>query len=200
MSEKKFVDKYDILADVVRALRDDTMDVLVETVGARKIGYASVVREEKPQVPMPREDISVTGVSKNRMYADSIKIGKDILIKRMRRPFTHVKADKNEYDVDNGWYWVVRTQSGEAMFEANDKDFLVAWDWALQKYDRPNGHNYGNHVFYNEKLRKVYAGPGKLKSSDRRSKYQKAIDQLNGLGVDPQKLAEYILEKQKQNN
>ena len=196
----KNIDDIDILADVVRALRDDTIDVLVETINARPVGYNSVMLEDTPQIPMRREKFIVGGASGNRKHAESIKIGKDISIKRVHRPATRVKTENNEYDVFNGWYYVVRTPLGEAKFNSNDEDFLTVWNWALQKYDRPDSYNYGKHLFHNEKLSKIYGGHGKLKSSDKRSKYEKAIEQLKGLGVEPDKLAEFILEQQRQNN
>lgn len=197
MSPKKDFDKYDVLADVVRALRDDTQEVLVETINAKPIGYHSVVIEDKPHIPTKKERFFSGGASINRMYAESIKIGKDISIKRIRREPTIVKTDKNEYAVDNGWYYQVRTKDGEAQFDSNDSDFLMAWGIALQKYD--GTYSYGRHQFMNEKVRNVYMGPGKLKSHDTRTNAEKATDQLTGLGIEPNHLAQYIAQR-KQND
>lgn len=194
------VDKYDVLADVVRALRDDTQEVLVETIGAKKSGNGWTVglgKEGKPQIPTKKDRFFVGGASGNRMFAESIKIGKDISIKRMHRAPTHIKTDKNEYDVDNGWYYVVRTPKGEAQFESNDDDFLLAWGIALSKYD--GTYSYGRHDFQNPMLRDIYGGPGKLKSDDKHAKYDRAIEQIKSLGVEPNMLAEYIANK-KQNS
>lgn len=197
MQQKKEFDKYDVLADVVRALRDDTQEVLIETIGVKKTGYNSVTRQDAPQTPTKKEKFFMGAASLNRMYAESIKIGKDISIKRVHRKPTPVKGDKNEYMVSNGSYYVVRTPHGEAMFDSNDNDFLMAWNIALQKYD--GTYSYGGHNFLNEKVKKVYGGPGKLKDDDTRTNSEKATDQLKGLGVEPDILAQYIAQK-KQNS
>lgn len=194
---KKDFDKYDVLADVVRALRDDTQEVMVETINARPIGYNSVVSEEKPQIPTKKDKFLSAAASVNAMHAESIKIGKDISIKRIRREPTIVKTDKNEYSVDNGLYYQVRTKDGEAQFDSNDRDFLMAWGIALQKYD--GTYSYGRHPFQNKKVRDVYGGPGILKSSDTRTNAEKAKDQLSGLGIDSNRLAQYIAQR-KQND
>ena len=197
MSSKQEFDKYDILAEVVRALRDDTQEVVVETIGVKQISPNAFTRENTPQVPTRKEKYFIGGASSNRMYAESAKIGKDISIKRVRRAPTPVKGDKGEYLADNGWYYVVRTPKGEAQFDANDADFLTAWNIALQKYD--GVYSYGHHTFANKKVDDVYGGPGKVKSSDTRTNFEKASDQLKGLGVEPDILAQYIANK-RQNN
>ncbi len=196
MSVKKDFDKYDVLADVVRALRDDTQEVLVETINARSVGHQSFVIEDKPIIPTKKEKFFSGIASINRMHAESIKIGKDISIKRIRREPTRVKTDKNDYFIDNGWYYQVRTKDGEAQFDGNDSDFLMAWGIALQKYD--GTYSYGRHQFTNKKVRDVYMGPGKLKSHDARTNAEKATDQLTGLGIEPNHLAHYIAQR-KQN-
>ena len=48
----------------MRALRDDTQEVMVETINARPIGYNSVVSEEKPQIPTKKDKFVIANVKK----------------------------------------------------------------------------------------------------------------------------------------
>lgn len=200
MTAAKEFDKYDILAEVVRALRDDNQEVVVETIGAKHNGRNNYTiglgRDGKPQIPTRKEKHFMGGASANREFAESIKIGKDISIKRIYRKPVTVKTDKQEYLLDQGAYFIVRTPMGEAQFDSSDDDFKMAWGIALQKYD--GTYHYGRHRFLNKKVNDVYVGPGKLKEKSDRAKYDKAIEQLKGLGVEPNVLADYIANK-KQN-
>lgn len=187
-------DKYDVLADVVAALRDFNKEVAIETLNAKDTGGV-MSYQDGPQIPTKRTKANYTGMSLSRMHAQSVTIGNDISIKRIQREPTRIKTDKNEYDVDNGAYWVVRTPNGEAMFDDRDKDFMTVWSYALVSHDGHRVRSYQN--FYdnlrNEKLKKIAGGPAVLKSDV--DKYADAKKKLNSMGVQPHKLAEYIAAK-----
>ena len=191
-------DKYDILGEVVAALRDYNKKVVIETLNARDNGWAMEF-EKTPQIPTRRTKHTYNGVSSlSRMHAESIKIGDSISIKRKRHKPTFYKTEKNEYEIDNGHYYVVRTPKGEAIFESNDSDFLTVWNYALAMYD--GTENYGS--FYselrNEKLKHIAGGPAVLKDESI-DKFNKAVAKLKSMGIEPRKLADYIKVKTDRN-
>ena len=194
MAVKK--DKYDILADAVSALRDFNQKVSIETLGARDTGSAFMhYGDNAPQIPTRRTRYQFNGaVSLARLYAKSIKIGRDISIKRIHRKPTRIKTEKQEYDVDNGFYYVVRTPNGEAMFDRNDPDFLAVWGYALGVHDGNGSYGYFYKNLRHPKLKKIAGGPAVLKD-ETANKYTDAIKRLEALGINPKKLVEFIKSK-----
>lgn len=188
------LDAYDILADAMLALRDANNKVMVETLSAKNIGFRTWAidgKDNSSYIPA-RHYPGMEAISGNRRHAKSIKIGKDVSIKRIARPRTRVKTGKQEYDVDNGAYFLVRTPKGEAKIDVRDPDMETVWNYALSLYDNPETFNYMAfaNMFRNDKVYKAYAGPQVSKS--KKSKYEKAIEQLGALGVKPDRLMAYI--------
>ena len=176
-------DKYDILADAMRALRDDNHGVLIETLEAKNVSYNSWVFDgDKPFIPV-KPGQAFDHKFSNAHYAKSLKIGPDVSIKRVHRAPTHVKTDKNEYDVDNGFYYVVRTPLGEAKFDRNDHDFMQVWGFALAKYMNPKKYRYTGYAFEHKQVYDAYAAP-LVQKEDVKSKYDGAIAKLKKLGVE----------------
>ena len=184
-------DKYDILADVVRALRDYNQEIKIETIGVRDLGNGVVWYENTPQMPtVHTKEQLPNGISLDRKHATSMKIGKNISIKLIRRKPTSVKTKNSEYLIDNGAYYQLRTPNGEAQFDLNDRDFGAVWGYALGRYDGNDFYSVLNRNLQNEKLREIAGGPSILKKDS--DKYADAIKNLKALGVEPKKLAEYI--------
>lgn len=197
MARKQELDPYDVLAEAMLALRDHNNEVLVQTLDAKKIGHRSwLYLDGKPGIPTYRT--KGVSFSENAMHATSLKIGKNITIKRINRPSTRVKTQKHEYDVLNGSYYLIRTPQGEAMFDVNEPDMQAVWGYALARYDRPDSFNYMAFAtrFKNKKVHKAYAGPAVLEN--KKSKYDKAIEQLEALGVKPDRLMAYIAKRKEQ--
>lgn len=184
-------DKYDILAEVALALRVENQKVEIETLDAQDIGY-SMVYDNLPQIPTRRTKNAFNGIaSLSRIHAKSIKIGKDISIKRIHRKPTIVKTDKQEYEVDNGFYYVVRTPKGEAKFDRTDDDFLAVWNYALAMHDKTDNYTAFAKKLRNEKVQKAAWGPMIMQEPDA-DKYKDAIKKLKSMGIEPKKLAQYI--------
>ncbi len=187
-------DKYDILAEVALALRVENQKVEIETLDAKDAGYG-MVDDNLPQIPTRRTKNTFNGfASLSRIHAKSIKIGKDISIKRIHRKPTIVKTDKQEYELDNGFYYVVRTPKGEAKFISADDDFLAVWSYALAMHDKTD--NYRTFMAFvknlrNEKVQKAAWGP-MIKQEPDADKYKDAIKKLKSMGIEPKKLAQYI--------
>ena len=121
-------DKYDILAEVALALRVKNRKVTIETLSAKDFGHVMLV-DNLPHIPTHRTNTTFNGVATiSRLWANSIKIGKDISIKRIRRRPSYIEQNGQRYEVDNGWYYVVRTPKGEAKFEITDNDFMSIWN------------------------------------------------------------------------
>lgn len=194
MAKKK--DKYDILADAVVALCDFNTKIEIETLDARDSGAAfSWYGDNVPYIPTRRAKNTLNGiVSFARIHAKSIKIGRDISIKRIHRKRTRVKIDEHEYEVDNGYYYLVRTPKGEAQFGPADEDFLAVWLYALSIHDGIGSHSSFRRKLRNEKLKKIAYGPKVLKD-EKSNKYTDAIKRLKALGIEPKKLMEYIQKK-----
>jgi hypothetical protein len=194
MAVKK--DKYDVLADVVAALRDFNKKVVIETLDAQDTGWAfASYGDNVPYIPTRRAKNTMNGVvSLARMHAKSIKIGRDISIKRIHRKPTLVKTEKQEYEVDNGSYYLVRTPKGEAKFERTDDDFLTVWNYALSMYDGTANYMEFYRNLRNEKVKKIAGGPAVLKN-EKANKFNDSIKRLEALGVDPKGLVDYIQSK-----
>ncbi|MBQ2017629.1 MAG: hypothetical protein II208_03855 [Alphaproteobacteria bacterium] len=181
MVQKK-QDKYDILADAMRALRDENKNVVIETLEAKNIGYNSWVFDgDKPFIPVKPGQVSDSKFA-NVHYAKSLKIGPDVSIKRVHRVPTRVKSGAREYDVSNGFYYVVRTPLGEAKFDNTDYDFMQVWGFALAKYLNPKKYRYTGYAFKNKQVHKAYAAP-RVDKNENKSKFDLAMENLKNLGV-----------------
>lgn len=186
-------DKYDVLAEVALALRVEKQKVIIETLDSEDTGngFASW-GDNASYIPTKRARTTMNGVvSLARLHAKSIKIGKDISIKRVHRKPTIVKTDNQEYEVDNGFYYVVRTPNGEAKFDRADDDFLTVWNYALSMHDGTDNYMHFANSLRNEKVKEVAWGP-MIKQEPGADKYKDAIKKLKAMGVEPKKLAQYI--------
>ena len=185
------------MADVVAALRNFNQKLVIETLNAKEVGNAFVLYgDNAPQIPTRHTKFNFNGVASwARLYANSIKIGRGISIKRIHRKPTRIKTEKQEYDVDNGFYYVVRTPNGEAQFDSSDDNFLTVWNYALGVHDGTASYSDFCKNLSNEKLKKIAGGPAVLKD-EKSNKYSDAIKRLKVLGIEPKKLAEYIKSKQ----
>ena len=187
-------DKYDIMGEVVATLRNYDKKVVIETINAKDIGWA-MVYGDAPYIPTRRTKYNYNGVaSLNRFHAESIKIGDGISIKRKRYKPTVYKTKTKEYQIDNGFYYIVRTPKGEAIFESNDSDFLTVWDYALAMYDGSENYMLFYRNLKNEKLKRIAGGPAVLKDKSI-DKFDKAVAKLKSMGIEPKKLAAYIKAK-----
>ncbi|MDR0726729.1 MAG: hypothetical protein LBF37_01560, partial [Rickettsiales bacterium] len=165
-----------ILGDIVKALMNKNKTVRVETI---KRNIKTGVIEDTPQVPGPVTEAAGT-YSMNRKFAESITIGSDISIKRIYNAPTTVKTDKNEYEVDNGFYYMVRTPSGEAKFTNTNNDFSYIWHAALNKYDGFSQRDIVNLMWKylsDPELKRLAGEPVVQKD------FNKGQDRLKNLGV-----------------
>ena len=176
--------KEDILLYVTNALRDNNNQVTIESVDSKYNGnhsWSSTYGENKDYMPTPQRMNDKLG---NRMHGKSFKVGKDISIKH---------TTKNTY--------VVRVPGGEANFNLTDKNFKAVFGALKNKYE------LGDKIDYMERISEYApskdlkeAAKGKIIPKDNKSKYEKAKEQLESLGVEPKRLAEYIAMQQKQNS
>lgn len=179
--------KNDILREIITALLDENSPVSVETLDAKYEGHDTYTSANTPQMPAPHKD-NEFNVSGNALHAQSLKIGKNISIKRQN---------------DGGHFkYVVRTPNGEMQFDENDRDFMAIWGNSLSKYDKTHGDATLKHVKDNlsarlqdENLRNL-AQNMPINSADKRSKFEKAMEQLKSMGIEPNILAKYISENQ----
>ena len=128
-------------------------------------------------------------VSENVLAANSIKVGRDITIKR---------HDKN---------FIIRTPSGELLLpNISNSDISYIWSALGTIYD--NGSKEimrvaGNlsHQLKTKELREIAKMVAKygMVMKEKKDKYESAIEQLQELGVQPKRLVAYIQKQQKQN-
>ncbi len=179
--------KNDILREIITALMDENSSVLVETLDAKYQGRDTYTSANTPQMPAPHRDNEFS-ISGNAIHAQSLKIGKDISVKR-----------QND---GAGFKYIVRTPDGEMQFDENDRDFMAIWGGALSKYDKTHGDATLNHIKGNlsERLQddglRNFAKNASISPADKRSKYEKARAQLLSMGIEPNVLAKYISENQ----
>ena len=189
-------DKYDILAEVALALRVENQKVVIETLDAEDIGNGfAYYSDNSSYISTKRARTTMNGVvSLARLHAKSIKIGKDISIKRIHRKPSIIKTAKQEYEVDNGWYYVVRTPNGEAKFDRADSDFMAVWNYALSMHDGTDDYMRFAKNLRNEKVKAAAWGP-MIRKTANADKYTEAIAKLKMMGIEPKKLAKYIQDK-----
>lgn len=174
----KNIDKKAILLQVIEALKEDNNEVIVETVDGNEIPTNE------------RKDYDAK--EKNASKARTIKVGKDITIERV-------------YGVSK---FAVKINGERVEFAADDKmddsydieDVRGIWSAARNKYIDEKGD-----YFY--RLRN-HAGTKELKdavmeekqSGNKKDKYEKAIENLKKLGISPDRLQEFLANKQLQND
>lgn len=178
-------DKNALLKEVLQALQNDNNTVMVETVDGRpnrqNIGtWSHVAGADNTSIPLPRD----VGASGNRMHAHSIKIGPDIVLRKL----------------DNSSY-MVRTANGSGTFnviEGQQVDLI--WSAALKKYENGPDSDFMSSVrkyMHDAELRAIADGP--RIPMDKISKFQRAQQQLQGLGVESEVFAQYVAQS-KQND
>ena len=184
-------DKYDILAEVALALRVQNQKIIIETLDAKDIGFA-MVYDNIPQIPTRRTKNEFNGIaSLSRIHAKSIKIGNNISIKRIHRKPSIIKTKIQEYEVDNGWYYLVRTPNGEAQFDRTDEDFLNVWNYALAMHDNTDDYTKFAKSLQNKKVKKAAWGPMIMQDTNT-NKYKDSIKKLKSLGIEPKMLLQYL--------
>lgn len=162
------IDKYDILADVVDALRDENQDILVETLGDRRTGTGVWVMEDGPQIPLRSIDRK-WAKENNIEHVRSVKIGKDISMRET-----------------GNLSYIVRTPRGEAKFSLrDDHDFTNIWRFVRRAYrdsDRAGDYKIYKKGFVNPKLASIAAAP--MAEKDKKSKFNAAKEQLAKMGIE----------------
>lgn len=189
----KKIDKLQILSDVLNAaFRGDK--VIVGTTRL-KINKTDDGKTYTSFVPTP-QILTAHGakkdgknLSENVLAANSIKVGRDITIKR---------HDKN---------FIVRTQSGELLLpNISNSDIGFIWFALGAIYD--NGSKdimrvAGNlsHQLKTKELREMAKMVAKygMVMKEKKDKYESAIEQLQELGIQPKRLVAYIQKQQKEN-
>lgn len=177
-----------ILVEVVRAIFNRNNKIMVETInGVRNLetfGASWAAGRDNTGIPFP----DVAGKSANASLATSIKIGKDISMKRLQ----------------DGTY-VVRTANGEAKFNINrDDEFKRVWQTVLMNYEHekaPWAYRFGP-ILQNlpEKSALYKAVFSDAVQVDKKSKYEQAQENLKNLGVESEaRITQYMQEKLKQN-
>lgn len=187
-----------ILKDVVMALLDKGQTVRIDTLMPEQ------PNSKTPRIPERNDVVLGNGMSKNRMDAESLSIGPDITIKRVRHdPIQQTTRDGKQYNVSTGWHYVVRTPHGDATFGENDNDFGTVWGTALNKADRLFGDHTESQIadtlskYLSDKELRDIATHGPI-TSESKDKYDRAISKLKSMGIPSDRLADYIANK-KQN-
>lgn len=171
--------KKQILKDILTALMDNNNQVLVETVNAhpnRDIPgvWSAAVGADITETPLPRFGNGLN----NRLHAKSVKIGKDISMK-----------------ITVNGQCVIHTPTGQARFgavEATDAGVDMIWGAALNKYELGAHTDFMYRVkryMHDEELRQIAKGP--IVPACETSKFEQAKKQLEGLGISPDRLAQY---------
>lgn len=170
-------DKKQVLKEIITSLMDNNNQVLVETVNAHpNRNNPGVWRAGKnvTETPLPRLGNELDNV----LNAKSVKIGKDISIKY---------TDDGEY--------VVHAPSGQVRFgavEAKEAGVDMIWSAALRKYREGAECDFMYPVkeyMRDDELRKMSHGP--IIPATNISKFDRAKQQLEQLGVEPNNLMQY---------
>ena len=187
MSKK--VDVLQVLADVLNAMFSGEK-VVVETTGVRFANTYKVFRCD-PQILTPEgAQKNSNSRSDNVLAAKTIKVGRDIVIKR------------------HGKNFIVRTPSGEVILE-NTLNSDIGYIWAALGLVYDNGEKDIMRIAGNlarqlptKELRdmaKNVALHGMV-LKPKKNKYETAIEQLKEMGIQPKRLVAYIEKKQKEND
>ncbi len=170
------------LKEVLTALADNNNTIYAETVDAqsddgRNWRYRVNGKEGKYILPSKNaRDVS----NSIAMHVNSFKIGKDISVRTVRGK------------------WVIRTPKWEVRYDTQTEelDGLLS---ALRK--RYEGQSLTDSLYrlrtycQNDELREFAKNLKEVKTT-KKSKYEKAIENLKSLGVEPNKLMEYIKKNQ----
>ena len=177
-----------ILVEVVQAICDKNNKIYVETInGVRNLESFSTSwapNRDNTGIPFPE----LLGKDANAGLATSIKVGKNVFMKRLQ----------------NGTY-VVRTENGEAKFNINrDDEFKSVWQTALMNYKdekAPWKWRFGPILYNLPKDSDVYKAVIETSPQiDRKSRYEQAQENLRKLGVENEtRITKYMQEKLKQN-
>ena len=178
----------DVLVEVVRALCDKNNKIYVETInGIRNLVSFSTSwspGRDNTGIPFPES----LGKRANVRLATSIKIGKNIFMKRLQ----------------DGTY-VVRTENGEAKFNINrDNEFKRVWQSALMNYEdekAPWKWRFGpilQNLPANSPVYKATYTAGR--ALDTKSRFEQAQENLKKLGVEHEtRITQYMQKKFMQN-
>lgn len=186
--------KKDILLQVIKALKDDNNEVLVETVdGELTLTGAGVTRsvfagERNEHIPLPTKTEGVRAKKANARDAKTIKIGKDITLEHVsgasvfaikingeRVEFGAVDKTDNSYDIE---------------------DVRGLWSAATRKYENKKD-DYFYRLRNHAKTKEIKDAVKEEKNLElKKDKYEKATENLKKLGVEPDRLQQYIAQKQ----
>ena len=179
----------EILSDILNAMFSGER-IIVETTGVKFFKFYKVF-ESEPQI-LTKEGSKHYGLerSENVAAAKSIKIGRDIVIKRKGKNFI-IRAPRgevllpNSLNTDMGYIWVALG----SIYQNGEKDMVrVAGNLTRQLRETE----------LRAICRKVALHGTQLKP--RRNKYEQAIAQLKEMGIQPKRLIAYIQKKQKEND
>ena len=184
MPQKK-VNETEILADIVRALRDKNTTVQVQTVNAQDYDDTIFI-DGADHIPMRDGKIRRGLMSDNRAQATGIKINDNIQIQKKQGSF------------------IIHTPHGEMNVPVSYQDDMFAlWTAALGVYDSQNNGDQDTfsraqrtmkNNLKNPELREIADSP--VKQLDTRSKYEKAMEKMKALGVTKTKnMDAFIMQK-----
>ena len=185
----KKVDQKKILAEILDAMFRGEK-IIVETTGVKFFNFYKVFVKE-PQI-LTKEGSKHYGLelSDNVFAAKSVKLGRDIIIKR------------------NGKNFIIRTPNGELVLPyvlSSDMGYIwVALGSVYQNGEKDMMRVAGNltRQLRETDLRAICRNVA-LHGADMKekpNKYEQAIAQLKEMGIQPKRLMAYIQKKQKENN
>lgn len=188
--------KTEILADIVRALRDKNTVIQIQTIGTYRRGDTKYFDGAEHTPAYKGEVIDfIDGHKKsaNARDAVSIKINDDIQI--------HKKA--NIDDTKSSRY-IVHTPHGEISLPLLDSDMELLWNSSMHIYEEqigvtPNGfaraHQQMKRSLDDPELRKILDAP--VVEKDTKSKFEKAKAKMAALGIEKtENLDAYIAQQQ----
>ena len=179
----------EILSDILNAMFSGEK-VIVETTGVKFFKFYKVF-ESEPQI-LTKEGSRHSGLvrSENVGAAKSIKVGRDIVIKRKGENFI-VRAPRgevllpNSLNTDMGYIWVALG----SVYQNGEKDMMrVAGNLTRQLRETELRAICRNVALHGPNIK------------PRKNKYEEAIDQLKEMGIQPKRLVAYIQKKQKEND
>ena len=193
MAERK-PNKKDILLQVIKALKDDNNEVIVETVDRELtltgagVKTSVFVGERNEHIPLPTKTEGVRAKKANAQSAKTIKIGKDITLE-------HVGGASR---------FAIKINGERVEFGATDKtdnsydieDVRGLWSAATRKYENEKD-DYFYRLRNHAKTKEIKDAVKEEKNLEvKKDKYEKATENLKKLGVKPDRLQQYIAQKQ----
>ena len=185
----KKVHTTEILADILNAMFSGEK-IIVETTGVKFSRFYRIF-EKEPQI-LTKDGAKHSGLahSDNVLGAKSIKVGRDIVIKRGGKNFI-IRTPRGELLLPNvlnsdiGYIWVALG----SIYQNGEKDMMrVAGNLTRQLRD----------VDLRAFTRNIALHGADIK--EKPNKYEQAIAQLKEMGIQPKRLMAYIQKKQKENN